>query len=59
MVKYANLYYLKNRERIRKTAHEKYLIKKQELLEEQHERKRYFLLCKKVDYLFGLKDSWI
>jgi hypothetical protein len=58
-LEYLSKYYEKNRDIIRVKSHLKYIKRKQERQEQMFERKRYFLLCKKVDYIFGLTDSWI
>ena len=51
-------YYNRNKERIKKQAHKKYLLRKERIIKEKEQQKRIFLLNKKIDYIFGLKDSW-
>ena len=55
---YIMSYYRRNKELIKKNSHRKYLLRKERLIKQKEEIKRIFLLHKKIDYLFGLRDSW-
>jgi catalase (peroxidase I) len=58
-IKYIKSYYIKNKEKIREKANLKYRMRKEKKEEESMERKRIFLLFKKIDYIFGISNTYI